>query len=78
MKKEELKKYEGKKPIAVYALTNTCAMYILDIVYDIDDHVIIKGYTGDTHKYKIKYTNKGGYFTYCNGCRCYINDFMRM
>ena len=70
----ELKQYENKKPIAAFSITNTVAMYIMDIN---DEYVIIKGFTKDLHKYKLKQTKKGFYFTYCNGCRYYINDFMR-
>lgn len=78
MKKEELKKYKNMQPIGIHTLSGMCAMYIIDLNLDIEDFVIVKGYIGDIHKYKINYTSKGGYFTYCNGCRYYIKDFMRL
>lgn len=70
----ELKQYENKEPIAVFTMTLTISMFIMDIN---DEYVIIKGFIKDLHKYKLKQTKKGFYFTYWDGRRYYINDFMR-
>lgn len=72
---KELKRYENKSPIAIQTICNTCSMCILDIN---DEYVIVKGYIGDLHKYKLNYNSKGYYFTYRNGCRYFINDFIRI
>ena len=75
MTKQETKKWEGTPAKAVYVVSNTCSMEILDYEYGIHDCIIIKGFVGDIHKYRIHSSRKGYYFTYCNGCRYYIKDF---
>ena len=70
--------YKAMNPVAVMAITNNCGMAILDIEYGIDDYVIVKGFTGDIHRYKLHETNKGSYFKYCNGCRYYLDWFMKV
>lgn len=75
--KKELKQYENKPALASHFITATCGIHILDIINGIEDYVIVKGYIGDLHKYKLYENSKGLYFTYCNGCRYFINDFLR-
>ena len=53
MTKQEIKKLEGTPAKAVYVVSNTCSMEILDYEYGIHDCVIIKGFVGDIHKYRI-------------------------
>lgn len=67
--------YANANPIAVQAITNNCAMCIMDTD---GDNVIVKGYTGDMHQYKLHHTEKGSWFRYQNGCRYYVNDFMKV
>ena len=71
--------YDKREPIAVQTVTNNCSIDILDIVYGIEDYVIVRGYVNDLHKYKIHYNNQGrAYFKYCNGCRYFLDEFMRL
>ena len=74
----KLLEYENKEPIAINFIAMGCAMAILDIQYGIDDYVIIKGFTGDLHRYKIHYGTERPYFRYCNGCRYHIDEFLRV
>lgn len=78
MKKSEVNAYKAMNPIAVMAITNNCGMAILEIENGIDDYVVVKGFTGDIHRYKLHETNKGSFFKYQNGCRYYIHDFMKV
>lgn len=67
--------YTNAKPIAVLAISNTTGIEIMDIL---DDIIIIKGFVGDMHAYKLHPNNKGGYFTYRNGHRYSLNEFIRI
>ena len=42
MTKKEKKVYEGKRPIAVYGLSNWGGIEILDIIHSIDDYVVYR------------------------------------
>lgn len=78
MTRKEMNYYSKVKPLAVMSITNNCGLEILEMQYGIDDYVIVRGFTGDIHKYKLRYNNKGIYFKYCNGLRYYMNEFMRV
>lgn len=78
MTKQEIKKWEDVPAKAVYVIAADCCIEILGYEYGINDCVIIKGFTGDIHKYKIHSSRKGFYFIYCNGCRYYIKDFLAL
>ena len=67
--------YANASPRAVLAVSNTTRIEIMDIL---DDIVIIRGFVGDMHAYKLHPNNKGGYFTYRNGCRYSLNEFIRV
>lgn len=68
--------YEKKNPIAVMGITNTLSIQILDVKHE-KPSVIIKGFTGDVHEFKIYDSEKGIYFKYSNS-RYYIKDFMKI
>lgn len=53
MTKEEKAKYSEKKPIAVYPLSNYGGIEILDILYGIDDYVVVRYYGKSYHKVKL-------------------------
>lgn len=76
MNKQEIEKWQAASAIAVMNITNTCSMAILGYEYDINDKVIVRRFIGDIHRYTVKLSHKGFYFTYCNGCRYYIKDFL--
>lgn len=76
MNKEKEKKYGNAKAIGVHSIAGEKGLELLGYEYGIYDYVIIRGYCGDLHRYKIKSSNKGFYFTHCNGCRYFIKDFL--
>lgn len=78
MTRKEIERYSKAKPLAVIGITNNCGLAILEMQYGIDDYVVVKGFTGDIHRYKLHYNNKGIYFKYCNGLRYYMHQFMKV
>ena len=76
------KKYENKKPIAVYTMSNFGGIAILDIIYDIDDMVIAcfdfgTGYQKIRH-YKIREQKNGRPYIRKNGIYCYLDECIRV
>ena len=71
---ELAQKYSNSKPIAVLGVSNVAGIAIMDIL---DDYIIIKGFTGDMHCYKLHPNNKGGYFTYA-GHRYSLDEFIKV
>ena len=58
MTKKEKKEYENREPIAVYPMTNSGGIEIMDIVHDIDDYIIYRwnfGTPTEVHRAKIYY-----------------------
>ena len=77
MKKRYKQYYESAKPIATQCVTNNCSIDIMDINYGVDEFVVVRGYIGDIHKYKLNITKNGRmFFTYQNGLRYYVDEFM--
>ena len=79
MNKTDYAKYSAMNPIASQCVCNMASIDIITIEYGIDDYAIVCGYVGDLHRYKIKYNTAGrAYFTYQNGCRYFLDEFMRV
>lgn len=58
MTKEEKKVYEGKRPIAVYCLSNWGGIEIIDIIHSVDDYVVYRFNFGEPQELrtaKIRY-----------------------
>lgn len=70
--------YKDAKAIATLGLNYFGGIEILAIEHGIDDYVIVRGYTDDLHRYKIKYDTSRPYFTYCNGCRYHLDEFIKL
>lgn len=80
MTKEEKAKYEDKRPVAVYPMSNWGGVEILDILYGIDDYVVARynyGEPQELHKVKINYGAK--YVTFRLGRQTIrLDDCMRV
>lgn len=70
--------YSGRRPIGVGAVVGGSCIKILDIAFGIEDRVIVEGYTGDLHNFKLYYPAGSDrcYFRYSNGCRYYLDEFI--
>lgn len=55
MTKQEKKEYENKRPIGFYCLSNLGGIEILDILYGIEDYVVVRYYGNSYHRVKINY-----------------------
>lgn len=73
-----LSQYQDAEPIGIYFVGIGCSMAILDIINGIEDYVVVRGFTGDLHKYKIHIDTERPYFRYCNGCRYHLDEFVRV
>lgn len=75
MTKQEKDFYKDKRAVAVCSM-GLVGLECLDILYGIDDYMIVRGYTGDLHKVKIYYTDNPYIRLY--GRRFNTSDFMRI
>ena len=65
-----------EKVVAVYGLTNTASVAILDCN---DEQVVYKNPRGQKRHSKVYYTASGRPYFLCNGCyRIYLDECMRV
>ena len=74
-KKALQREYAGAKAIATMGLNNWGGIEILDIIYGINDTVIVRDMDDSLHSLKLKYNTNGGYFD-LTGNRYYMSQFM--
>lgn len=55
MNKQDIKRYEDKRPIAVFPMSNWGGVEILDIEHGIDDYAICRYYGKSYHRVRIRY-----------------------
>ena len=82
MTREEKTKYQDKKAVAV-CCDGLVGIECLDIIYGIDDYMVVRGYNNDLHKVKvyerINTENPEGYhYIKLYGRRYNTSDFMRV
>lgn len=77
MTKAEKELYRDKTPIGVYTLSNWGGFAILDIIYGIDDYVVVQYYDISIHRVKIMYTASGRSYFRVGRYRIYLDEVMR-
>jgi hypothetical protein len=77
MNKAEKELYRDKTPIGVYPLSNWGGFAILDIIYGIDDYVVVQYYDISIHRVKIMYTASGRSYFRVGRYRIYLDEVMR-
>lgn len=81
MTKEERKKYENKRPVAVYPMCNLGGIEILDILYGIEDYVVYRFNFGEPqklHRAKIRYGVDHSSFRTLAGYSVNLDECMRV
>ncbi len=73
--------YKGRKPLAVYPMSNWGGVEVLDIIYGIDDYAVVRYNFGDVeekvHKLKIRY-DSGSPYVRLDGNRIRFDECMRV
>lgn len=77
MTKKEKSLYQVKKAVAV-CCDGLVGLQCLDVLYGIDDYMIVKGYTNDLHRVKINYTATGDSYIRLYNRRYRLSDFLRV
>lgn len=82
MYKSLKEQYKDKKPCGVYAICNFGGYVAFDIIYGIDDKIVIGEDYGDgllrVRAHKIYYRVDGSNFIVRNGRRISLDNFMRV
>ena len=78
MTKEEKAKYKDAKAVATYCLSNLGGIEILDILYGIDDYVVVRYYGESYHRVKINYTMSGRSYFRIGAYRIYLDECMKV
>ena len=81
--KEEKEKYQEKKPISIYGMSNFGGIAILDILYGIEDYIVwydsqIKAEKRKIHVSKIYYSKNGRYFKPYGSLHIKLYDCLRI
>ena len=77
MTKAEKEMYRDKYPIGVYPLSNFGGIAVLDIIYGIDDYVVVQYYDISIHRVKLNYTASGRCYFRLGRFRVYMDEVMR-
>lgn len=75
---QEIIKYQTMDPIATKCVSNNTSIEIMDIEYGIENYVVVKGFLGEFHRYKVYYDTDRPYFVYSNGRRYHLDEFERL
>lgn len=77
MTREEKRQYEDKEPVAVYPMSNSGGIEILDILYGIEDYVVCRYYGMSYHRVKINYSGERSYFR-IGRFRVFLDECMKV
>lgn len=76
MTKAEKEMYSNKYPIGVYTLSNFGGIAVLDVIYGIDDYVVVKYYDISIHRVKIMHTASGRSYFRIGRYRIYMDEIV--